>query len=160
MLEQCQERSLVGLDPQEQIGRFGLQSHQGGLERRRVFACGLSAVMHPRNPMAPTMHFNYRYFETDGGVWWFGGGTDITPAYLFEEDMAHFHGTYKKICDSHDPEYYAKFKKWAVVKLDIGKFVRPKEWGWRFLGADLQTESGLLIECYIVSSSVSQATCG
>ena len=42
--------------------------------------------------MAPTMHFNYRYFETDGGVWWFGGGTDITPAYLFEEDMAHFHG--------------------------------------------------------------------
>jgi len=38
------------------------------------------------------MHFNYRYFETDGGVWWFGGGTDITPAYLFEEDMAHFHG--------------------------------------------------------------------
>ena len=63
--------------------------------------------------MAPTMHFNYRYFETDGGVWWFGGGTDITPAYLFEEDMAHFHGTYKDICDKHDPEYYAKFKKWA-----------------------------------------------
>ena len=56
------------------------------------FACGLSSVMHPRNPMAPTMHFNYRYFETDGGVWWFGGGTDITPAYLFEEDMQHFHG--------------------------------------------------------------------
>ena len=63
--------------------------------------------------MAPTMQFNYRYFETDGGVWWFGGGTDITPAYLFEEDMAHFHGTYKDICDKHDPEYYAKFKKWA-----------------------------------------------
>ena len=63
--------------------------------------------------MAPTMHFNYRYFETDGGVWWFGGGTDITPAYLFEEDMAHFHGTYKDICDKHDPEYYQKFKKWA-----------------------------------------------
>ena len=40
-------------------------------------------------------------------------GTDITPAYLFEEDMAHFHGTYKDICDKHDPEYYAKFKKWA-----------------------------------------------
>ena len=61
-------------------------------ERVPFFACGLSSVMHPRNPMAPTMHFNYRYFETDGGVWWFGGGTDITPAYLFEEDMAHFHG--------------------------------------------------------------------
>lgn len=37
-----------------------------------------------QNPMCPTMHFNYRYFETDGGVWWFGGGTDITPAYLDE----------------------------------------------------------------------------
>ena len=82
-------------------------------ERVPFFACGLSSVMHPRNPMAPTMHFNYRYFETDGGVWWFGGGTDITPAYLFEEDMKHFHGTYKEICDKHDPEYYAKFKKWA-----------------------------------------------
>ena len=77
------------------------------------FATGLSCVMHPRNPMAPTMHFNYRYFETEGGVWWFGGGTDITPSYLFEDDMAHFHGTYKGVCDKHDPEYYAKFKKWA-----------------------------------------------
>jgi len=82
-------------------------------EKVPFFACGLSSVMHPRNPMAPTMHFNYRYFETDGGVWWFGGGTDITPAYLFEEDMKHFHGTYKEICDKHDSEYYAKFKKWA-----------------------------------------------
>jgi len=41
------------------------------------------------------MHFNYRYFETDGGVWWFGGGSDLTPSYLFEEDVKHFHGTYK-----------------------------------------------------------------
>jgi len=82
-------------------------------ERVPFFACGLSSVMHPRNPMAPTMHFNYRYFETDGGVWWFGGGSDLTPSYLFEEDVKHFHGTYKEVCDKHDPEYYAKFKKWA-----------------------------------------------
>ena len=54
-------------------------------ERVPFFACGLSSVMHPRNPMCPTMHFNYRYFETDGGVWWFGGGTDITPSYINEE---------------------------------------------------------------------------
>ena len=47
--------------------------------------------------MAPTMHFNYRYFETDGGVWWFGGGSDITPSYLDEDDIKHFHGTYKKV---------------------------------------------------------------
>ena len=77
------------------------------------FACGLSSVMHPKNPFAPTMHFNYRYFETDGGIWWFGGGTDITPSYLNEDDMQHFHGTYKTTCDKHDAEFYPKFKKWA-----------------------------------------------
>jgi len=82
-------------------------------ERVPFFACGLSSVMHPKNPFAPTMHFNYRYFETDGGVWWFGGGTDITPSYLDEADMKHFHGTYKSACDKHDLEFYPKFKKWA-----------------------------------------------
>jgi len=82
-------------------------------ERIPFFACGLSSVMHPKNPFAPTMHFNYRYFETDGGIWWFGGGTDITPSYLNEDDMKHFHGTYKQVCDKHDPEFYPKFKKWA-----------------------------------------------
>eukprot|EP00199_Chlamydomonas_sp_CCMP681_P002002 CAMPEP_0119105654 /NCGR_PEP_ID=MMETSP1180-20130426/3562_1 /TAXON_ID=3052 ORGANISM="Chlamydomonas cf sp, Strain CCMP681" /NCGR_SAMPLE_ID=MMETSP1180 /ASSEMBLY_ACC=CAM_ASM_000741 /LENGTH=351 /DNA_ID=CAMNT_0007090771 /DNA_START=140 /DNA_END=1195 /DNA_ORIENTATION=+ len=79
------------------------------------FAAGISSVMHPRNPMCPTMHFNYRYFETSPtdvlpGQWWFGGGTDITPAYLVPEDLKHFHGTYKKVCDKYDPTYYAKFK--------------------------------------------------
>jgi len=82
-------------------------------ERVPFFACGLSSVMHPKNPFAPTMHFNYRYFETDGGIWWFGGGTDITPSYINEEDMTHFHGTYKEICDKHDPNYYKEFKEWA-----------------------------------------------
>mmetsp|Transcript_53331 Transcript_53331/g.129638 ORF Transcript_53331/g.129638 Transcript_53331/m.129638 type:complete len:403 (+) Transcript_53331:96-1304(+) len=82
-------------------------------ERVPFFACGLSSVMHPKNPHCPTMHFNYRYFETDGGVWWFGGGTDITPSYINEDDMKHFHGTYKEICDKHDPNYYKEFKEWA-----------------------------------------------
>lgn len=82
-------------------------------ERVPFFACGLSSVMHPRNPHCPTMHFNYRYFETDGGVWWFGGGTDITPSYINEEDMKHFHQTFKDVCDNHDPNYYKEFKAWA-----------------------------------------------
>lgn len=82
------------------------------------FAAGISSVMHPHNPMAPTMHFNYRYFETDEwngipGQWWFGGGTDITPSYVNEEDMRHFHGTYKAVCDKHDPAFYARFQKWC-----------------------------------------------
>jgi coproporphyrinogen III oxidase len=89
----------------------GLKLEPG--EKVPFFACGLSCVMHPRNPFCPTMHFNYRYFETEFGVWWFGGGTDITPSYLDLEDMRHFHGTYKNICDKHDPSWYPRFKKWA-----------------------------------------------
>lgn len=45
--------------------------------------------------------------------WWFGGGTDLTPYYLVEEDVRHFHSTLKKACDSHDRGYYQKFKKWC-----------------------------------------------
>ena len=87
-------------------------------DRVPFFAAGISSVMHPRNPFAPTMHFNYRYFETDtwNGLpsqWWFGGGTDITPSYVDEDDMKHFHGSYKNVCDKHDPEFYAKYKKWC-----------------------------------------------
>lgn len=82
------------------------------------YAAGLSLVLHPRNPMAPTVHLNYRYFETmneDGTPqsWWFGGGTDLTPSYLFDEDATHFHKTIKEACDKHDPGYYPRFKKWC-----------------------------------------------
>ncbi|CAH2085083.1 unnamed protein product [Euphydryas editha] len=80
------------------------------------FAAGVSAVIHPRNPMVPTIHFNYRYFEVKDKNevhWWFGGGTDLTPYYLNEEDARHFHLTLKHACDSHDPTYYERFKKWC-----------------------------------------------
>ncbi len=88
-------------------------------EKVPFFACGISSVMHPRNPFCPTMHFNYRYFETDGGIWWFGGGTDITPAYLNKDDMVHFHGTYKVACEKHDKNYYKTFKKNADEYFNI-----------------------------------------
>lgn len=85
------------------------------------FAAGLSLVLHPHNPMAPTVHLNYRYFETSDPKdplngdknWWFGGGTDLTPSYLFPEDCKHFHQTIKDVCDKHDPTYYPKFKEWC-----------------------------------------------
>ncbi|GBP83102.1 Oxygen-dependent coproporphyrinogen-III oxidase, mitochondrial [Eumeta japonica] len=140
------------------------------------FAAGVSAVIHPRNPMVPTIHFNYRYFEVqdkdvprgrpiivewerdarhsagslvrlkveeltivitcliflfnveslntgqdnnntttlhDGKQWWFGGGTDLTPYYLFEEDAILFHRVLKQACDAHDSSYYQRFKKWC-----------------------------------------------
>ncbi len=80
------------------------------------FACGLSLVIHPKSPMVPTVHANWRYFEmygADGNViqQWFGGGQDLTPYYLFEEDAVHFHTICKKACDAHDPAFYPKYKK-------------------------------------------------
>ena len=80
------------------------------------FACGLSLVIHPKSPMVPTVHANWRYFEMydDKGKvidQWFGGGQDLTPYYLFDEDAIHFHQTSKAACDKHDPEFYPKYKK-------------------------------------------------
>ncbi|KAI9730940.1 MAG: Coproporphyrinogen-III oxidase [Claussenomyces sp. TS43310] len=95
--------------------------HKGidmSVDSMQFFAAGLSMVLHPSNPMAPTVHLNYRYFElanADGtpGTWWFGGGTDLTPSYLFDEDAIHFHKTIKEACDKHDKSYYPRFKEWC-----------------------------------------------
>ncbi|KAF3426612.1 hypothetical protein E2986_10480 [Frieseomelitta varia] len=98
----------------QQMRARGKQLQEGSMP---FFAAGVSAVIHPRNPMVPTIHFNYRYFEVenpDGSIqWWFGGGTDLTPYYLNEDDVKHFHGTLKAACDKHDSSYYSKFKKWC-----------------------------------------------
>lgn len=88
----------------------------GKNEKLPFFAAGVSAVIHPRNPMVPTIHFNYRYFEVQSEeqrMWWFGGGTDLTPYYLDAEDAVHFHRTLKVACDKHDKSYYGKFKEWC-----------------------------------------------
>tara|TARA_A100001388_G_scaffold277063_1_gene266727 strand:- start:2230 stop:3141 length:912 start_codon:yes stop_codon:yes gene_type:complete len=81
------------------------------------FATGISLVLHPKNPMAPTVHANYRYFERGEGQkpgsWWFGGGADLTPSYLFEEDAIHFHQVHKNVCQRHEVADYDKFKKWC-----------------------------------------------
>jgi coproporphyrinogen III oxidase len=80
------------------------------------FACGLSLVIHPLNPFVPTVHCNYRMFElyneNDEVIdRWFGGGTDLTPYYLFEEDARHFHQVYKDVCDRFDDSFYSNFKQ-------------------------------------------------
>ena len=81
------------------------------------FATGLSLVLHPHSPMVPTVHANYRYFtrgDADNpAAWWFGGGADLTPSYLFEDDVRHFHGLHRAACDRHDPAFYPQFKAWA-----------------------------------------------
>lgn len=87
-----------------------------GVKDANFFACGLSLVLHPKNPMVPTVHANWRYFEMydqAGNIVdrWFGGGQDLTPYYLFEEDAQHFHQVCKTACDKHDREFYTLYKK-------------------------------------------------
>ena len=89
---------------------------QFNVDEGTFFACGLSLVLHPINPMIPTVHANWRYFEmydTTGEMvtQWFGGGQDLTPYYLFDEDAIHFHTVCKNVCDSYSPDFYSTFKK-------------------------------------------------
>jgi coproporphyrinogen III oxidase len=86
-----------------------------GVKDANFFACGLSLVLHPKNPMVPTVHANWRYFEMyakNGDLVdsWFGGGQDLTPYYLFEADAIHFHQTCKTACDKHKPDFYKTYK--------------------------------------------------
>ena len=77
------------------------------------FATGVSIVLHPNNPWVPIIHMNVRYFEMSNGVWWFGGGIDLTPHIVLPEEAEHFHQHLKTTCDKHDSAYYPKFKEWA-----------------------------------------------
>jgi len=76
------------------------------------FASGVSLVLHPRSPMVPAVHANFRYLEK-GDAEWFGGGTDLTPCYPYAEDAVHFHRTIKEACDRNGAEFYPRFKKWC-----------------------------------------------
>ena len=80
-------------------------------------AMGVSLVFHPRNPYAPTVHMNVRFFTTTGDgnqrVWWFGGGMDLTPYYGFEEDAQHFHQTCRNALNPFGAELHPRFKQWC-----------------------------------------------
>ncbi len=86
----------------------GLEMEGGGFD-----ATGVSIVLHPANPWVPIIHMNVRYFETDKGTWWFGGGIDVTPHYIIEEDAHNFHLQLKAVCDKFDQEIYVQYKTWA-----------------------------------------------
>ncbi|HSP81812.1 MAG TPA: oxygen-dependent coproporphyrinogen oxidase [Myxococcaceae bacterium] len=91
-------------------------------EGRQFWAAGLSLVLHPRNPHVPTVHANYRFIH-QGSRAWVGGGADLTPYYLYDEDAVHFHRTLKAACDKHDPTYYPRFK----AECDRYFFLRHRE---------------------------------
>ena len=106
-----------GVNTSEVFGKLpeSMQKQLGVLQSD-FFACGISLVIHPKNPMVPTVHANFRYFELYDEHkniidQWFGGGLDLTPYYLFEEDAKHFHKVCKKVCDKHDADFYKTYKE-------------------------------------------------
>jgi len=84
-----------------------------GTDEDSFFATGVSIVIHPNNPWVPIIHMNIRYFELSEQVRWFGGGIDLTPHYVVEEEAEFFHRKVKEICDRHHPSFYPDFKAWA-----------------------------------------------
>ncbi|MCF6336639.1 MAG: oxygen-dependent coproporphyrinogen oxidase [Gammaproteobacteria bacterium] len=92
-------------------------AHRPELAGRTFEAMGVSLVIHPKNPYAPTSHANVRFFiaekEGEDPIWWFGGGFDLTPYYPFEEDVLHWHQVSKKACDPFGDDVYDRYKKWC-----------------------------------------------
>lgn len=95
-------------------------AHRPGVAGRSWEAMGVSMVLHPRNPFVPTTHMNVRMFvafappdSAENDIFWFGGGMDLTPYYVFEEDARHFHQTCKDALDSHDAALYPEYKRWC-----------------------------------------------
>jgi coproporphyrinogen III oxidase len=89
-----------------------------GMDGVRWFAAGISLVIHPKNPFVPTTHANWRYFELydeKGEVKqrWFGGGADLTPFYLFDQDAHAFHSCFKSAMDPFGPQLYPAYKNWC-----------------------------------------------
>ncbi len=110
------ERAGVGFSHVlgEKLPRSASVAHPEAADRKWE-AMGLSLVLHPKNPYAPTVHMNVRFFiakkEDLEDIWWFGGGMDLTPYYGFEEDAIHFHQTLKTMLDLYDKKLYSEFKK-------------------------------------------------
>lgn len=95
-------------------------AHRPGVAGRHWEAMGVSLVLHPENPYVPTTHMNVRMFvayaEPGSGnsdIFWFGGGMDLTPYYVFEDDARHFHQICKNALDTKDKALYPAYKRWC-----------------------------------------------
>ena len=79
---------------------------------KNFYATGVSVVIHPQNPFVPCSHLNVRYFETDKkDKWWFGGGYDLTPYFVFKDDIKLWHDNTKKTCNKYNKKFYSDFSK-------------------------------------------------
>lgn len=101
--------AVWGKTPEQTLKTLNLPADQSN----DFFATGVSIVLHPYNPFMPIIHMNVRYFEMSNGIWWFGGGIDLTPHYVNADDARYFHSALKTVCDRFDHAYYPEFKTWA-----------------------------------------------
>jgi coproporphyrinogen III oxidase len=116
-------------------------------------ATGVSLIFHPRNPYVPTVHANLRFLRR-GNTLWFGGGTDLTPYYVFEEDAQLFHRGLRAICDRHDRGLYARWKAWCDRYFFLPHRQEPRGVGGLFfdyLGAGAEVTAG---EAAVASSAL------
>lgn len=92
-------------------------AHRPELAGRSFHACGVSLVIHPKNPHIPTSHANVRFFiaekEGEEPIWWFGGGFDLTPFYPELDDVKHWHQVAKDLCTPFGEQVYDDYKKWC-----------------------------------------------
>lgn len=138
--------------------------HRPELAGRSFKAMGVSLVMHPRNPYAPTSHANVRCFvaEKDGEapVWWMGGGFDLTPYYGREEDVIHWHQTAKNACDPFGDDVHAKYKKWCDDYFYLPHRAEPRgvgglfyddlnEWGFEKSFDFMQSVGDSFLKAYV-----------
>jgi coproporphyrinogen III oxidase len=83
------------------------------VQESEFYATGVSIVLHPVSPMVPIIHMNTRFIGIDRSDGWFGGGIDLTPHYINEDDVSFFHGALEKVCVHFHPSYYPEFRQWA-----------------------------------------------
>ena len=125
-------------------------------------ALGLSIVIHPRNPYAPTSHANVRFIRVEKENethWWFGGGFDLTPYYGFMEDCVHWHQTAKRACEPFGSDVYARYKSWCDDYFYLTHRQEPRgigglffddlnEWGFEQSFSFMQSIGNHYIEAY------------
>lgn len=114
----------------------------------RFRATGVSLVLHPRNPHIPTVHANFRRLERGAGAGmagWFGGGADLTPYYVYDDDAVHFHRTFKRACDAHHTSFFPRFKDWCDEYFYLPHRREPRGVGgifFDYLGAGGEVTAG------------------
>jgi len=127
------------------------------LAGRAFEAMGVSLVLHPRNPYAPTAHMNVRYFvataEGQEPVWWFGGGMDLTPYYGNADDAVHFHRTCQQALQPFGEHYHPQYKAWCDRYFYLKHRNEPRGVGGIFF--DDLNEGGF-DHCFALTQSVGE----